>query len=418
MFLSSICTPEDESRNLGKTSRALKPVALFALLAAPSFLVSSCGSRPETDGGSDPQALLILNPSSEQVAAALSQPTGLRVNLKLNSLTLYRQGVAVDRWNIVSADVTGDHHDGEPQVTPLGVFNADRIVYCPSWRPSDPVNPETGRKAQSEAERQSIFRKYPNVYGACGKDNPLGRFVLWFQGPYGLHGTNNEGLLNRPDPESRRLSGGCVRNPNAKIKGLMQAILTQNGYTNTVSRINAMEQDPSSRGELTTEASDMNLRVVVGRWNTDPALNSDPVRPDPTPAPTPRPTPIPTPTPTPVPTPAPTPVNAKEETLRWNLDGGVQLSLSVRQERVYRAPDVIQMNGQISLRHPYKTMGLQWQGRMLKDAYTNISTGAFTFYFRENELSPGTYSNLQLVGIRKDGRQDVVDTFTIKVIPW
>lgn len=382
----------------------LKHIGLLSLLATLSLLVGSCGAKVEMGEGSDPQALLIRNPNAQQIAAALLNPTSLRVNLKLNTLTLYHQGVAVDRWNIVSADVSGDYHDGEPQVTPTGIFNADRIVYCPLWRPRAPLNPETGRRAQSEAERQSIFRRYPDLYGACGKDNPLGRFVLWFQGPYGLHGTTHESLLYRPDPESRRLSGGCLRNPNAKIKSLMQSILAQNGYTDTNNRINTMEQNPASRGELTTEASGMNMRLVVGRWNTDPALNVDPVPPEPLPISTPLPT--------------PTPVNTREETLRWNLDAEVQLSLNLRQERLYRAPEVIQLHGQFSLPHPYEAIGLKWQGRMLQHTYTNILTGAFTFYFRENELSPGTYTDLELVGIRKNDLQDAIDTFSIKVIPW
>lgn len=224
----------------------------------------------------------------------------MQLNLKTNRATLYRDGVPQQQWNIASADVTGAYHNGEMKFTPEGIYGIEDLEHCPAWRPRDPVNPATGKVAQSDAERWQIFNAEPEVYGPCGSSNPLGKYVFWFQGAYGMHGNSAEEILRLRDPEERRVSGGCIRNPNEKIKEIFHTALDTfpdlSAYKQTVVTMEGQPQQ--SKRTLTQGARNINMRVVVGRWASDPAVGggtSQPSAPVVTPAPTPAPTPIPAP---------------------------------------------------------------------------------------------------------------------------
>jgi lipoprotein-anchoring transpeptidase ErfK/SrfK len=214
--------------------------------------------------------------SSTAVNQALKARVAFKVNLKTNRATLYKNGVAVDQWNIASADVSGAFHNGETQYTPTGIYAVDDLQMCPAWYPRNPVNPATGRVVRSEAERASVFANNPSVYGPCGARNPLGRYVFWFNGAYGLHGNSNESILELPSAAQRRVSGGCIRNPNAKIRTVFNSVLdsfdTLTGFKGNVA---AMESRAlNARWTLTKSVASLDMRVVVGNWPVDPALNS------------------------------------------------------------------------------------------------------------------------------------------------
>lgn len=214
--------------------------------------------------------------SSMEVNRALSARVAFKVNLATNRATLYKAGVAVDQWNIATADVTGEYHNGRPQVTPQGIYAVDDLQMCPAWYPRNPVNPATGRVVQSESERASVFANNPSIYGPCGARNPLGRYVLWFHGAYGLHGNSAEEILELPNANDRRVSGGCIRNPNVKIREVFHSILgTFESLSGFSSSVAAMENRAlNSRWTLTKSVASLDMRVVVGRWSTDPALRS------------------------------------------------------------------------------------------------------------------------------------------------
>lgn len=254
--------------------------------------------------------------SGSEVEAALRNKIAFRLNLKTNRATMYKDGVAVDQWNIASADVSGEWHNGQAQYTPTGVFNVEDMQMCPSWYPRQPVNPKTGRIVSSEQERQQVFAQNPQIYGPCGSRNPLGRYVLWFNGAYGMHGNSNEEILEFADPNDRRVSGGCIRNPNAKIRSVFHTVLDSfdalGGFTSQVDSMEGRALD--DRWTITKGVSALSMRVVVGNWSLDPSVGSRiggaPVqptaaptqKPEQTPAPQVSATPKPSPTPATVPT--------------------------------------------------------------------------------------------------------------------
>ncbi len=211
-----------------------------------------------------------------KVKDALSATIAFQVNLTTNRVTLFKKGVAIDQWNIASGDTTGAYHRGISQYTPTGIFNVEDIQMCPAWYPRSPVNPATGRVVTSETERAAVFARNPSLYGACGANNPLGRYALWFNGAYGLHGNSNESILELPHASQRRVSGGCVRNPNAKIKQTFHTVLDSfeslAAFSGTVAAHEA--KGPQARSTLTKSVSNLDMKVIVGYWNVDPTLAS------------------------------------------------------------------------------------------------------------------------------------------------
>jgi hypothetical protein len=236
--------------------------------------------------------------SESEVDAALNAKLAVRLNLQTNRATLYKEGVPQQGWNIASADVTGIYHGGKAKFTPVGIYGIEDLEHCPVWRPNEPVNPATGKVVQSEAERWQVFNSRPDIYGPCGASNPLGNYVFWFHGPYGMHGNSAEEILQLSDPEERRVSGGCVRNPNAKIREIFHLALDtfSEELSSYKQSVLAMEAQPSgARQTLTASARTINMRVVVGNWSDDPNVGSGSgqtppaARPEPTPVPIPEP---------------------------------------------------------------------------------------------------------------------------------
>jgi len=118
------------------------------------------------------------------------------VNITSNKLFYYENGILIDSWNVGTARAG--------KVTPPGTYSVREKEKCP---------PYFGSLGDH------------NVPG-CIPENPFGRRVLWFIGNiYGVHGTNQEYLLGPSSTAaSRRVSGGCVRNPNAKIEWLFDRV--------------------------------------------------------------------------------------------------------------------------------------------------------------------------------------------------
>ena len=94
-----------------------------------------------------------------------------------------------------------------------------------------------------------------------------------FSGTYGLHGTIAEYILDRA-VEDRRVSGGCIRNPNVKIKKIFDEIVEKlPAYRKKVDANIAAE--PGKKETITAkEISDKVLvHVIVGNWDKDPEVN-------------------------------------------------------------------------------------------------------------------------------------------------
>ncbi|NBW80415.1 hypothetical protein EBR21_01550 [bacterium] len=272
-------------------------------LCAGLMAIVAVGCSAETtsqDGsGTDAQTMWMQsgNTDDASVQKVLSSALALRINLQTNRASLYKGGKIVDQWNIASADVTGEFHDNVPQATPTGIFAVEDMQVCPEWLPRAPKDPKTGKPAATEQERMAIIKGNPELFGPCGAKNPLGSYVIWFHGEFGVHGNSAEWILEIPDAEQRRVSGGCIRNPNNKIKELFHTVVDSFPIlSNFKNEVLGMETTASKdKKTLTQSLSDVDMKVVVGRWSVDPALGSKP-----NPQPSTKPTATPTATATPV----------------------------------------------------------------------------------------------------------------------
>lgn len=251
----------------------VRNIRLGVTLAAAVLGTISCAKKTTPQ---DSEVMWYQSSSSNpvKVQEALSATIAFQVNLTTNRVTLFKKGVAVDQWNIASGDTSGAYHGGISQYTPTGVFNVEDIQMCPAWYPRSPVNPATGRVVTSEAERAAVFARNPSLYGACGANNPLGRYALWFNGAYGLHGNSNESILELPNAAQRRVSGGCVRNPNAKIKQAFHTVLDSfdslAAFSGTVAAHEA--KGSQARSTITKSVASLDMKVIVGYWSNDPSL--------------------------------------------------------------------------------------------------------------------------------------------------
>lgn len=250
-------------------------LAAFLTLCASTFH-SACVKKNLSSVDAEVTWLASSSTTEAAVEKALNSRMAFKVNLRTNRATLYKAGVAVDQWNIASADISGLYHNGEVQYTPTGIYTVDDFQMCPAWYPRNPINPATGLVVRSEVERAAVFAKNPSLYGPCGARNPLGRYVIWFNGAYGLHGNSNESILELPKANDRRVSGGCIRNPNNKIREVFHSILnTFDSLGGYKEQVLAMESRPmNARGTLTKTGSGLDVRVIVGHWPTDSAINA------------------------------------------------------------------------------------------------------------------------------------------------
>jgi len=238
----------------------------WQIKATLSLLICAC-SVPNTNSTENGK----LGSASNQalVLDSLNSPFAIRINLTTNRLSYLNDGVVVAQWNVATGDVTGKEHDGRPQFTPPGVYSVEDFVRCPQWMPRNPIDPRTGKPTEDESTRMKVFADNPNVYGGCGASNPLGKYVLWFSGPYGLHGNGNESVLKRASADARRVSGGCVRNPNEKISWLFHDILIKSKtYTDFSKKVKSLEVE-GNKNTLSGNVSKLGIRVVVDYFDKD-----------------------------------------------------------------------------------------------------------------------------------------------------
>lgn len=132
----------------------------------------------------------------------LENPMGknrvIKVNLSTNRLSFIVDGEKVASWNI------GSGRDDLENATPVGSYTLKTKDRCSVWLPKDKQD-----------------------QGPCRAANPLGDYQLWFHKgrTYALHGTNQEALLSESTTsDKRRVSSGCVRNPNEYISWLYKRV--------------------------------------------------------------------------------------------------------------------------------------------------------------------------------------------------
>lgn len=209
---------------------------------------------------------------------ALSSRMAFKINLTNNVVTYYENGIPMDRWAVATADTSGSFHDGEKQSTPTGIFNLQRMVYCPKWQPASFKDKSTGLVVEEKLDRQAYFNKRPATFGPCGAKNPLGNFVMWFQQPYGFHGNANENIMANTNPSARRVSGGCVRNPNHKIEEIFMRILTKSPSMNNFKKRIESSRAKVKKQMIAYEADHLDVKFIIGKWNDSIKLTQNSIR--------------------------------------------------------------------------------------------------------------------------------------------
>lgn len=263
--MRSIFFADSKSRNF----------SIAAVLSAMSlFLLNACHTQSSADEDAQVSWLKSSDLNEASVNKALSSKLALQINLKTNRMTVYKDGRVVDQWNIASADVSGEFHDKIPQSTPTGIFAVEDMQACPEWLPRAPKNPKTGKVAANEAERRAIFKENSDLFGPCGSKNPLGSYVIWFHGEYGVHGNAAEWILELAKPDERRVSGGCIRNPNAKIKDLFHRVIDSNPELVSFKQQTQQLEQSAQKKTITQSLNGIDMKVVVGHWASDSAVGS------------------------------------------------------------------------------------------------------------------------------------------------
>ncbi len=132
------------------------------------------------------------------------------------------------RFRLVAAPRSGRDSGGRGAAKALDVFPANKH-HVPASAPHYLVQ-EIGETILYYYQHGQLIRALPVVFGKASTPTPVGRFavysktagpsaafgplVLWYHRGYGIHGTNQEYLLDQPP---RYYSHGCTRNFNANI---------------------------------------------------------------------------------------------------------------------------------------------------------------------------------------------------------
>lgn len=245
---------------------------LIAALCPILSLLASCKAQRQIAPDSELREAVTLSPKNVEIESALNAKMTFWLNLDTNRMVMLENGIAVKSWNVATGDVTGQFHNGEPNLTPSGIFNIHRLEICPPWNPA--LKGPDG-KTLPYKDLQKEYEAKKDLYGSCGKNNPLGQFVMWFYKSYtyGLHGNNAEWILAEPAAESRRVSGGCVRNPNATIREVFLKVMesySQSGaqglaFKKYVSLELAKSQDKRAN-VVSEEMSFLGVKVIIGKF--------------------------------------------------------------------------------------------------------------------------------------------------------
>lgn len=223
---------------------------------------------------SDIKALISSDPSFEQIKQQLDKDFFVIVNIQTNRLTVIKNGMAISQWNIATGDVSGGNHEGIAKYTPTGLFTINQFINCPHWYPSD-VKDENGQTPDTWEGKMQIYNKYPEIYGPCGTQNPLGESFMWFYGEYGLHGNSDSSVLRRRNPADRAVSGGCIRNPNKLVNRLMTSITKH--YKRYSPKFDKFLKDikadrkktRSDRQEIILDVTELEIPILIGQWDRD-----------------------------------------------------------------------------------------------------------------------------------------------------
>ncbi len=150
------------------------------------------------------------------LAAPLIDVDGPYVLVHLATNRVYIFEGTVSLWSAPAGTGTGFRLSGSGQkwtfTTPSGLFRVRRKEKDPVWIAPDWYYVEKGLRVPSP---DSPSRRIPGAMGTT---------AIYLGDGIAIHGTFSPGLIMNPDPDSRRVSHGCIRLTNEAARDLYHLV--------------------------------------------------------------------------------------------------------------------------------------------------------------------------------------------------
>ena len=187
--------------------------AVGALLASVANLAGPESARPQ-------EMAEFLGEAVGEGSLALTEPLidfdGPYVLVHLATNRVYIVQGTASLWSAPAGTGTGFRLAGSGQkwtfTTPRGLFRVRRKEKDPVWIAPDWYYVERGLRVPSA---DSPSRRIPGAMGTT---------AIYLGDGIAIHGTFSPGLIMNPDPESRRVSHGCIRLTNEAARELYHLI--------------------------------------------------------------------------------------------------------------------------------------------------------------------------------------------------
>ena len=211
-FLTSrVCARRSPARMRRGARDRLPLVGLAAILAGPVLAPESARAQ---------EAGEFLGVSAGEGSVVLAEPLidvdGPYVLVHLTTNRVYIFDGTVSLWSAPAGTGTGFRLAGSGQrwtfTTPRGLFRVRRKEKDPVWIAPDWYYVEKGLRVPSP---DSPSRRIPGAMGTT---------AIYLGDGIAIHGTFSPGLIMNPDPDSRRVSHGCIRLTNEAARDLYHLV--------------------------------------------------------------------------------------------------------------------------------------------------------------------------------------------------
>ncbi len=187
--------------------------ALCGLLAAAAHLTAPGSGHPQAMSEFLGEA---AGEGMVELAAPLIDYDGPYVLVHLATNRVYIIEGTSSLWSAPAGTGTGFRLAGSGQkwtfTTPRGLFRVRRKEKDPVWIAPDWYYVERGLRVPPA---DSPSRRIPGA---------MGNTAIYLGDGIAIHGTYSPGLIMNPDPESRRVSHGCIRLTNEAARDLYHLV--------------------------------------------------------------------------------------------------------------------------------------------------------------------------------------------------
>lgn len=200
-----------DGRGVGPAHRARASLCVLAAVAANAAVPGS--ARPQ---GMSEFLGKVAGEGAVELAAPLIDFDGSYVLVHLATNRVYIIEGTSSLWSAPAGTGTGFRLAGSGQkwtfTTPRGLFRVRRKEKDPVWIAPDWYYVERGLRVPPP---DSPSRRIPGAMGTT---------AIYLGDGIAIHGTFSPGLIMNPDPESRRVSHGCIRLTNEAARELYHLV--------------------------------------------------------------------------------------------------------------------------------------------------------------------------------------------------